>query len=148
MSIYNVTSTNSTATVTIETLFPAGFIVEGYATDQAVSAEAEDITEIRIGVDGKLAAGFVPNAKTLGISLEPNSPSEQYFWQLADAMRANKTIYIVTIVVVVPSIQTSFKYINGVLKSCPTGPSIKRTLEPTTWSFQFEDIQRSKVSGA
>ena len=71
-SLHNmdITSANSTAFMTVNKLFPAGFAVEGFGTDQAVSGDSMQITETRIGVDGKMSAGVVVNILPVTITLE------------------------------------------------------------------------------
>ena len=71
----DITSANSTAFMIVNKLFPAGFPVEGFGTDQAVSGDNMQIAETRIGVDGNMSAGVVVNVLPVTITLEANSPT-------------------------------------------------------------------------
>ena len=60
----NITSANATAVMIINDLFPVGFAVEGFATDQAINQDEETLAVTRMGVDGKLSAGYTPVSYT------------------------------------------------------------------------------------
>lgn len=59
----NITSANATAVMIINDLFPVGFAVEGFATDQAINQDEETLAVTRMGVDGKLSAGYTPSKR-------------------------------------------------------------------------------------
>jgi methionine synthase II (cobalamin-independent) len=141
----NITSANATSILTVEELFPAGFVLEMYATDQSLSTENVQITETRQGVDGKMVAAYIPSIKVVTINFEPSSPSMEYIAQLADAMEAGKRIYLCHLQADIPSINVSYKYRNGVLQTLSYMPAHKKTLDPTTCVFHFESAERSVI---
>lgn len=141
----NITSTNAVSFMTVETLFPNGFELQQFSTDQALSADTVQVAETRFGVDGKLVAGFIPAPQVVTINLEASSPSAAYLNDLYDAMQARETVLWCTLVSTVPSIKTVFRWLNGVLQTASPFPAQKKVLDPTSWVFHFERLERSAI---
>ena len=74
----NITSANATAYMVVKDLYPTGFALNNFSTDQAVDQSEDTIAETRMGVDGYMAAGYVPSIKAVTIQFEAASPSVQY----------------------------------------------------------------------
>lgn len=103
------------------------------------------MAETRMGVDGKMAAGFVPSIKNVTISFEPFSSSVAYLEQLALATEANRKTYEVTLIVTVPSIERTYTFTGGVLKTAKTFPDNKKVLDPVSYTFDFEKMIPVKI---
>ena len=71
----NITSANAVLVLGVEELYPVGVQLTNFATDQMLSSDDMEIAQARMGVDGGLAAGYVPNPFSLTITLEASSPS-------------------------------------------------------------------------
>ena len=140
MANNNITAANAVSVLIVEKLFPNGITLQQYSTDQALSADAVQVTETRLGVDGKLVAGYIPSIQIVTINLEASSPSAEYLNQLYDAMVAGKTIFMCSLVSTVESIQTVFRWHNGVLQTGTPVPAQKKVLDPTSWTFHFESM--------
>ena len=134
----DITSANSTAFMIVNKLFPAGFPVEGFGTDQAVSGDNMQIAETRIGVDGKMSAGVVVNVLPVTITLEANSPTYKFFRAIEEFQSKNKSLCPVTLTVITPSVGQTTVFTNGVLQTAPSMANIGSTLEATQWVFHFE----------
>ncbi len=145
MNFNNITSSNSTAILKVETLFPSGIILEQFSFDQSLLFDEINFTENRVGVDGKIASGFVPSLKAVSIFLEASSPSFPLLCQLGEVMNQNKSIYECTLVVNIPSIKKVYTFSNGVLKSGRMFPDNKKTLEPVNFKFEFESYKSSEL---
>lgn len=141
----NITSANATAVMVVDSLFPVGFALEAFSTDQSISMAEDTVTETRMGVDGKMAAGFVPSIKNVTISFEPFSSSVKYLEQLYQAMQANKKTYEVTLVVTVPSIGKTYTFTGGVLKTAKPFADHKKVLDPVNYSFDFEKMSIASI---
>lgn len=137
----NITSANASLILTVETVIPVGVSLQMFSTDQAYSQDEVTVAEDRMGVDGNLAAGWIPSIKSVQIDLEACSPSLQYLQMLQRAMETNRTIYNCTLVATVPSIHKIYTWSNGVLKSGTPVANAKKVLDPTTWKFDFADLQ-------
>ncbi len=145
MNFNNITSSNSTAILTVDELFPSGITLEQFSTDQSMIIDELVFTESRIGVDGKIASGFVPSIKSVNIYLEASSPSFPFLAQLGEVMSQNRTVYLCTLIVSIPSIKKVYTFSNGVLKSGKVFPDNKKTLEPVSFKFEFESFKSSEL---
>ena len=137
---FDVTSANSKVLLACEELFPNGVQLEGFSTDSAVSADGIEITETRRGVDGRMVAGVINNVQPVTIVLEANSPSLYVFETIRDAMKSNKKPYELTLTIHVPALEKTVVYRRGVLKNAPSIPAIAKTLQPTTWQMDFQEV--------
>jgi hypothetical protein len=142
---FDITSSNAQAILIVEEIFPAGITLQMFGTDQAVGMESIEIAETRKGVDGKMVAGYTPVIYPVSITLEAASPSYASLALLHEATARNKKPYRCNLVMTVPSIDAVFVWSNGTLKSGTPAPPLKKTLDPTTWVFDFQDFERSQV---
>ncbi|MDE5682502.1 MAG: hypothetical protein K2I05_09310, partial [Mailhella sp.] len=141
----NITSANASAIMVVDTLFPVGFALEAFSTDQSIAMGEDTVTETRMGVDGVMAAGFVPSIKSITISFEEFSPSVTYLQQLYQAMQANKKKYDITLIVTVPSVSKSYTFTGGVLKTAKILADHKNVLDPVTYGFDFEKVTITSI---
>lgn len=144
-SYLDITSANAELILTVADIFPAGIVLEMFGTDQSFNMDAIDIAETRMGVDGKLVAGYVPVVKPVTITLEASSPSRFSLSTLWEAMETNRKVYVCGLVVSLPSVGERITWSNGVLKNGQVVPSGQKTLGPTTWSFDFEKLERARI---
>lgn len=142
---FDITSANAELILTVEEIFPSGFALEMFGTDQAFNMDAIDITETRKGVDGKMVAGYVPVIYPLNITLEASSPSRYSLSTVWEAMAINKKVYAVNLIATLPSIGERLSWTTGVLKNGQVVPSAQKVLSPTTWLFHFQDFERAKI---
>ena len=136
----NITSANATAYMVVKDLYPTGFALNNFSTDQAVDQSEDTIAETRMGVDGYMAAGYVPSIKAVTIKFEASSPSVQYLNNLYLASQKNRRTYEITLVVKVPAVNRTYTYSGGVLKTGKVLPGLKKTLDPVSYGFDFEKM--------
>ena len=136
----NITSANATAYMVVKDLYPTGFALNNFSTDQAVDQSEDTIAETRMGVDGYMAAGYVPSIKAVTIQFEATSPSVQYLNNLYLASQKNRRTYEVTLVVKVPAVNKTYTYSGGVLKTGQLLPGLKKVLDPVSYGFDFERV--------
>ena len=145
MADFNISSANATASLTVDDLFPAGIDLQMFGTDQALKQESSVIVETRVGIDGRMVAGYKPDIIRVTLTLEAASPSLQDLSVLWSAMRSRKTIYECTLVCSVPSINRVFSWSRGVLVSGTPFPSLGKDLRPTDWQFHFQNFDLQKL---
>jgi hypothetical protein len=136
----NITAANATLVMVAETVIPAGVPLSQFSTDQSFSMDEVTSVEDRMGVDGHLAAGWVPSVKAVTVNLEATSPSVAYMNLLYSMMEKNRTIYKVTLIATVPSIRKIYTWTGGVLKSGTPVANAKKVLDPTSWKFDFANL--------
>ena len=132
----DITSANATLSLQCS-LFNA--TLQQFSADTMYEGEDDKVAETRMGVDGKMVAGQTPNIKAVTIHLEASSPSVEYLNLLKQSMEKNRKIYECTLVISLPSIGKRITYSNGVLQSAKDLPDGKKVLDPTSWTFHFED---------
>lgn len=138
--IGNITSANATLVLVADTVIPAGVPLSQFSTDQSYSMDAVTSVEDRMGVDGHLAAGWIPSIKVVTVNLEASSPSVTFLNLLYSTMEKNRTFYKITLIATVPSIRKVYTWTNGVLKSGTPVASGKKVLDPTSWQFDFPNL--------
>lgn len=140
MALFNsdITSANAVAFLTVNTLFPAGIRLENWSADQAITADERQIAETRMGVDGKMTAGYVPSIHVLTLTFEPVSPSLKVIEQVVKATESSRRIYRCGIIITLPSLGKSYSYQNGVMMNDKLFPDIKKILDPVTVKWNFE----------
>ena len=136
----NITSANATAYMVVKDLYPTGFALNNFSTDQAVDQSEDTIAETRMGVDGYMAAGYVPSIKAVTIQFEATSPSVQYLNNLYLASQKNRRTYEITLVVKVSAVNKTYTYSGGVLKTGKLLPGLKKVLDPVSYGFDFEKV--------
>lgn len=134
----NITSANATAYMVVKDLYPAGFALNNFATDQAIDEAEDTIAETRMGVDGFMAAGYIPTIKTVTITFEATSPTVPYMNNLYLAAQKNRRTYECTLVITVPATGKTYTYSYGVLKTAKALPALKTVLDPVSYAFDFE----------
>lgn len=144
--LMDITSANATITLQAEDIIPNPVILQNFSTDQSIAADEMVVSEARMGIDGGLAAGYTPQPVNLTLTLEANSPSQDYLFRLCEAMRSNRRIYEVTMTCDIPSMSKRYTWSRGVLVSGSTLPNPKKVLEPTTWKFTFATSTSESLS--
>lgn len=137
---FDITSANAQLVLACEELYPQGITLSGFSADSALTADAVERAETRMGVDGRLVAGVIYAPQPVSIVLEANSPSLEVFETIRDAMQYNKRPYGLTLTVYLPALEKTITFRRGVLTSAPTMPAIGRTLQPTTWQMTFQEV--------
>jgi hypothetical protein len=135
-----ITSANASVVLSVPDVFPVGQILAGFAADDAFTAQAFKMTEQRMGVDGKLSAGYTPSPKPFGITFQPDSPSILVFdtWGLSH-ISAREALEA-SMVIVMPSIGKAFHFSTGWLDDFKALPDAKKVLEPQTYTIIWQDI--------
>ena len=142
---FDITSANAELVLTVGEIFPAGIILQMFGTDQSFTMDAVDVTETRMGVDGKLVAGYMPVIYPVTLTLEAASPSRFSLSTLWEAMAANRRIYACGLVAALPGIGERLTWSTGVLKKGIVVPAAQKVLGPTTWTFHFEKLERARL---
>lgn len=141
----DITSANAELILTVADIFPSGIVLQMFGTDQSYNMDAVDIAETRMGVDGKMVAGYVPVIYPVTITLEASSPSRFSLSTVWEAMKTNRKIYVCNLICTLPSVGERLSWSGGVLKNGQVVPSGQKTLGPTNWSFDFEQLERARI---
>lgn len=144
----NITSANATAILTVDNAFPAGIIFEYFSSDQSFSGDEVEIAETKMGVDGKLHAGWIPAERNVTFTFSPDSPTIIFLEELIAVQNVAKNVFFCDLPITVPSVGKLYHYTNGVLKKTKMLPDGKKTLDPVSYTFTFEDMKVTPISTA
>lgn len=135
--LMDITSSNSVMTFQAEGVTPNPVQLQNFSTDQIASLESLVVAEHRMGPDGGLAMGFIPQPFDFSFALEANSPSQDIMFNLMAATKTNRCMYRVTITLDCPSMHRRYIFEQGGLHQGDFLPNPKKVHEPTTWKFVF-----------
>lgn len=133
----DITSANAIATLVVTDIYPAGFVLEKFSTDQMFEADTEVIAETKMSTDGYIAAGYTPTLKPITFYLEADSPSKKYIQNMNTITQASKKPLTCQLLLTIKSTGESFVYPNGTLVSVKESSGAK-TMQPFEALFHFE----------
>lgn len=136
----SITSANAVFMLGVTTVWPTPQQLQGWAVDDAFTVQTVDPSEIKMGVDGIMSAGFVFVPFKVGITLQADSVSALIFDSWYAAQRAQKDVYFGNGLIRLPATQRSYTMVNGVLSSYTVFPDAKKTLDPYKYEVTFESI--------
>lgn len=139
----SITSANSGFILTATSVFPAPQVLEGYAADDAFMANAVDLAEIVMGVDGKMSAGYTPNPTEFTIALMPDSKSIAVFDAIIAATKATRDVIFLDGVITLPSVGKSYTLSNGVIRNANLLADAKKTMQAQKYILTFERVTQS-----
>lgn len=145
----SITSANAKLTLTVRN--PAGivvgpFTVEGYAQDTAFAVEAVDAAEVLMGVDGKMAAGYLPRITKFTVSLMANSPSNALFEAWDNAQRALGDILVADGFLAAPSLGKAYALVKGALSRLTPIPTARKSFsEPVVYELSWESVTAAPI---
>ena len=135
----DITSANSTAVMYVD-VFPAGVKFEQYSADGAWASDAYAVLETRMGVDGKMSAGYTPVEKEVTFTFQANSPTLDKLDIIWQTMEVSKTPLFGQISINVPSIKKQYVLANVVMMNYKLLPDAQKVLEPIDVTFRCESI--------
>ena len=144
LALGSITSANSSAILSVNTVFPAGIALQMFSIDTGINMEEVQIADTRMSVDGHMVAGYIPSIKTVQIGLEPASPSYEALCQLYRLTENKRGFYECGLVLTIPDLNGGqvFTWSKGVLVSGTILPPVQQLLQPTTWTFRFNYFKR------
>jgi hypothetical protein len=145
----SITSANAKLTLTVRS--PAGivvgpFTVEGYAADAAFAVETVDSAEAIMGVDGRMAVGYLPRITKHTISLMANSPSNLLFEAWDNAQKALGDVLVADGFLAAPSLGKAYALVKGALTRLTAIPTARRTFsEPVAYELSWESVTPAPI---
>lgn len=142
-----LTSANVVLMLSVANLFDTPQQIQGFASDEAFNFADVETSEVVMGVDGILSAGWIPKELMQEITLQPDSASVQFFedWRANEAQAQD--LLIASGTVTYPSVQKQYSLIRGFLRSSSPAPSAGKILKPRKWSIVWNNIQPTGYNG-
>ena len=136
-----LTAANSVIFIAVTGLLTVPQQLQGFDVDDVVSTDPVSNAETRMGVDGKLSAGWVPMERKQTFSLQADSASNDLFDTWWSAEQAFREKFRAVGTIQLPSIGKTYAMINGVLGQYAPIPGVKKILQARQWVITWEDIQ-------
>lgn len=140
-----LTAANSVITLAIAGVFSAPVQLQGYDVDDVFSTDPVETAETRMGVDGHLAAGWIPTPTTVEYALQADSPSVLLFENWDAAQQASRELLIASGSVRLPAIGRQYTKVRGILQRIPRMPGAGRVLRPRRFTVIWESITPSPM---
>lgn len=140
-----ITSANSTLYLGVDSLFNVPVRIEGYAADDAFTAQDVTTGETLMGVDGHLSAGFTPYPVPLEITLQADSASMAFFETLMTAEALVKEKYVLNGTILLPATNRLYTFTRGFIQKASPMAAAKKVLQPRKFEIIFERMTVAPV---
>ena len=140
-----LTNANSVLMLAVAGVYPVPQQLQGYATDDMFAVPDVSPTEVVMGVDGKLSAGFTPYPTDIEITIQADSASISIFDTWKVVQDTAREVFYANMTVVLPGTGQKFALTKGVLASASPMPTGKKILQPRKWRITFESCTPSPV---
>jgi len=124
-----LTSATCIYSITIDQVYTSPQTLQGFGVNEAFATDAAETAEVQLGVDGIMAAGWLPRVTPQTITLMATSPSFIVFEDWVAAMDAAQEILYADAVITIPGIKRKYTLSQGALTRYPALPNARRTLE-------------------
>lgn len=143
MAARNITSANSTFMLTVDILFPTPVKLQNYSADTAFTSDAIALAETKMGVDGKLTAGFTPNPIKMKVKFPASSESIDIFDAWVQASVSRKSIFYASATIEIPGTGHTYTLTKGVLSNIKMMPDAKKTLDDQEFELTWESVTKA-----
>lgn len=135
-----LTAANSVILITVPSLFPIPQQLQGFSADDVFGIDALTTAEVQMGVDGKLSAGWVPQAIVQNFTLQADSDSIAIFEALYTAQQVAREVYPIVGLVRLPAVKRSYAMPKGFLTNYAPIADGKKILQPRKFAITWESI--------
>lgn len=140
MNNRTLTSANSVLTLQIAGLYPVPQTIQGYSADDMFSVADQDTSEVSMGVDGRLSAGYVPIVNEFEFMLQADSESNDIMDNLIAAEKAAREKYIINGTIALSGVNKKYVMTRGFLGTVTPMAKAGKTLGPRRFLIRFESI--------
>ena len=131
-----ITSANAVLMLRCKGVYDNFIKLQGFQADNAWSFGDANLSESRVGVDGKQSIGYTPHQVEWSLFLEANSPSIDIMENIRKDFNANMESRLIDIVVEVPSIKKRFQASGALIKQTG-GTSGQKLLAGSQYTFNL-----------
>lgn len=142
MAVTDITSANAIVMIQVAEMIPQATRLEKFSTDAIAQADTFAVAEVRMGVDGFVAAGQTPKPISITINLEANTPSERLLYRVLKTQAQEHTVYAVTLTIRVPAQKSTYTFTDGTLTEGVAMNNLGTMLEKSSWKMVFGSVNR------
>jgi hypothetical protein len=136
----SITSANAVLTIAIPNLFNSPQQLIGFAADDVYTTDVQPASEVLMGVDGILSAGYVFAPVIQHYALQADSPSVLLFETWYTSEQGIADVYFANGEIVLPAINRKWTMQVGALRDYPPMPDAQRTLRPRRFTIVWQRI--------
>lgn len=136
----DITSANSVLLIGVNGLYTVPQQLQGFGQDDAYSMEAVENKEVQLGVDGVLSAGWIPQIKTMSVTLQADSASNDFFEAWYASEEAAKSAYFAFGTVIQPAVNKMYTLTNGVLSNYTPLAEAKKVLQARKFQIKWQVV--------
>lgn len=133
----DVTSANATVMIKAPPVIPNWTTLNHFGSASFKENEITNV-ETRKGVDGKMAAGWIPSILAGTVTAEANGDAFHTLRRLCLAQVNVRRPIDVSMVVVLPANNQRVTYTGGVVKTSRNLPELSKTQGEVSFSFEFD----------
>jgi hypothetical protein len=141
----SITSANAVFQIAVNTVFPIPVQMQGFSADDIFTTNPLETSEVLMGVDGILSAGFVFVPVKQEISLMADSGSATLFDLWFAAQQAAKDVFQAQGIVILPSINLKWSLLNGFLSTYHAIPDARKILQPRRFAITWQSMIPSLI---
>lgn len=136
----SITSANSVLMIGVTGLYTVPQQLQGFGADDMYSMEAVENKEVVLGADGVMSAGWIPQIKTMSVTLQADSASNDFFEAWYAAEEAAQDAYFAFGVVTQPAVSKSYTLTRGVLSNYTPLAEAKKVLQPRKFQIKWNVV--------
>ena len=140
-----ITSPNAKLFIAVTGLFTIPQELQGFAADDVTDFADINSSEISMGVDGKLSAGFVHVPIVQGIALQADSDSNDLFDTWHASQQAAGELFVAYGILRLPSVEKSFAMTKGYLTGYKAAPDVKKTLQMRRYQITWQSVLAAPI---
>lgn len=134
----SITSANAILMIGVTDLFSVAQKIEGFATDDMFDFDAVESAEAQMGVDGRLTGGWVASPLRGSLTLQADSPSNDFFDTWNGAQADAKEIYYGFGILTIPGLGKKYNLTKGILTTWNPIASAGKVLRPRKYNLTWE----------
>jgi hypothetical protein len=135
-----ITSANAVFMLGFTGIYPVAQQLQSFMADAAFAADAVDVAENVLGVDGIMTSGWIPRIYAQTISLQAGSPSEIIFETVQEAQDTAQEIFQAFGTIQFPATGRKYTLINGVLTRFAPFPESRKVLQGRVFTMTWNNI--------
>lgn len=141
----SITSANSEYLLLCPAVFAVGQALEQFDSDNAFDTEEVTPVDVKKGVDGFMASGWIPHLTKQTIHFMADSDSIETIDQIFYAQEQQREIIQLNASIWLPGPGTVYTCRNGRLTKWKPLPDAKKMLEAQTCEITWDVVQRSNA---
>lgn len=141
----SITSANALYFLAVANVYAAPQQLQQFAADDIFTSDDIPTAEVAMGVDGKLAAGFVNAPVVQSVALMADSVSNIIFDDWARYMKTNQDVAFAQGTVILPSLNKKWTLVNGMLTRYKPIADATRTMQSRRFQLVWEAVVPANI---